>query len=129
MDVLEEDGSTRRLAVEHQDPAKVALALQLQERYPASPDALSGVPKVLRTGRPGYHPEITAEMVEAAARDEEHLRILREIGFTSAIIAPMIARGRTLGAITLVSAESGRRYERADLELATGPSRSAEHWR
>ena len=77
VDVLEEDGSTRRLAVEHQDPAKVALALALQERYPSSPDAPSGVPKVLRSGRSEFYPEITGEMVEAAARDEEHLRILR----------------------------------------------------
>src|SRR3712207_4905422 len=64
-------------------------------------------------------------MVEAAARDEEHLRILREIGFTAAIIVPMIARGRTLGAITLVSAESGRHYERDDLELAEELARRA----
>jgi PAS domain S-box-containing protein len=125
VDVLEEDGGTRRLAVEHQDPAKVALALELQERYPTSPDAPSGLPNVLRTGRSEFYPEITSEMVEAAARDEEHLRILREIGFTSAIIVPMIARGRTLGAITLVSAESGRHYERADLELAEELARRA----
>jgi PAS domain S-box-containing protein len=125
VDVLEEDGSTRRLAVEHQDPAKVALALELQERYPTSPEAPSGLPNVLRTGRSEFYPEITSEMVEAAARDEEHLRILREIGFTSALIVPMIARGRTLGAITLVSAESGRHYERADLELAEELARRA----
>jgi PAS domain S-box-containing protein len=57
-------------------------------------------------------------MLEAAARDEEHLRLLREIGFTSVIIVPMTTRGRTLGAITLVSSESGRRFGEADLELA-----------
>jgi PAS domain S-box-containing protein len=125
VDILEEDGSTSRLAVEHEDPAKVALALELQERYPPSPDAPSGVPNVIGTGRPEFYAEITGEMVEAAARDEEHLRILREIGFTSAIIVPMIAREKTLGAITLVSAESGRRYGEADLELAEELARRA----
>src|SRR3712207_7786657 len=38
-----------------------------------------------RTGRPEFYPEITDEMLEAVARDEEHLRLLREIGFTSVI--------------------------------------------
>ena len=123
VDVLEEDGSTHRLAVEHQDPAKVVLALELRERYPPSPQ--SGLPNVLRTGRPEFYPKVTDEMVEAAARDAEHLRILRELGFTSVIVVPMIARGRTLGALTLVSAESGRRYERADLEVAEELARRA----
>ena len=57
-------------------------------------------------------------MLVAAARDEEHLALLRELGFTSAIVVPMIARGKTLGAISLISAESGRKYDEADLDLA-----------
>jgi PAS domain S-box-containing protein len=117
VDVLEGD-SVERLAVEHQDPVKVALALKLQERYPPGPDESGGVQGVLKTGRSEFYPEITDEMLEAAARDEAHLELLREIGFTSAIVVPMIARGRTVGAVTLVSAESGRRYEEADLDLA-----------
>jgi signal transduction histidine kinase/ActR/RegA family two-component response regulator len=76
------------------------------------------VPQVLRTGKSELYPEISDEMLAAAAVDEEHLRIMREIGFTSAIIAPLVAQGRTLGVITLISAESGRRYGRDDLALA-----------
>jgi PAS domain S-box-containing protein len=117
VDVLE-DGSVERLAVEHPDPEKVVLALKLQERYPPDPEAPGGVYGVLRSGRPEFYPEITGEMLEAAALDEEHLELLREMGFTSAIVVPMIARGRTLGAVTLVSAESGRKYDEADLDLA-----------
>jgi PAS domain-containing protein len=83
------------------------------------------VPNVLRTGRPEFYAEVTGEMVEAAAIDEEHLRILREIGLTSLVIVPMITRGRTLVAITFVSAESGWRYERADLEPAEELARRA----
>ncbi len=124
VDVMD-DGSVERVAVEHEDPEKVTLALKLQERYPPDPEASSGVPNVLRTGRPEFYPEITDEMLEAAARDEEHLRLLREMGFTSVIIVPMVARGRTLGAVTLVSAESGRRYGEADLELAEELARRA----
>jgi PAS domain S-box-containing protein len=117
VDILEH-GSIERLAVEHPDPEKVLLAMKLQESYPQDPESLGGVYGVLRTGRPEFYPEVTDEMLEAAARDEEHLALLRDLGFTSAIVVPMIARGKTLGAISLVSAESGRKYDEADLDLA-----------
>jgi PAS domain S-box-containing protein len=107
-----------RLAVEHEDKAKIALALEIQERYPPETEADSAVLRVLDTGSSEFYPEITAEMLEAVARDEEHLALLRELGFTSVIIVPMVARGRTLGAISLVSAESRRRYGETDLGLA-----------
>ena len=115
----------RRLAASHQDPQKVAWAHELQRRYPPDPDEPGGVPYVLRTGRSEFYPDITEEMLEAGARDEAHLELLREVGFTSVIIVPMVARGRTLGAITLVSAESGRKYEEADLQLAEELGRRA----
>ena len=125
VDVLEEDGSTHRLAVEHQNPEKVAWAYELQRRYPPDPDAPRGVPGVLRSGRSEFYPEIPDEMLVAAARDPEHLRLMRRMSFTSAMIVPLVARGRALGAITLVSAESGRRYERVDLEVAEELARRA----
>jgi PAS domain S-box-containing protein len=124
VDVLEH-GSVERLAVEHPDPNKVALALKLQARYPPDLEAASGVPEVLRTGRVEFYPEVTDEMLQAAAIDEEHLELLRAIGFTSVILVPMNARERTLGVVTLVSAESGRRYEEADLDLAEELARRA----
>ena len=125
VDVLEEDGSVERLAVEHPDPGKVALAYELEERYPPGPGEPGGVRGVLREGQPAFYPEITEGMLAATARDEEHLELLREIGFSSAMLVPMIARGKTLGVITLVSAESRRRYGRADLRLAEELARRA----
>jgi signal transduction histidine kinase/PleD family two-component response regulator/HPt (histidine-containing phosphotransfer) domain-containing protein len=118
VDVLKEDGTLGRLAVAHEDPEKVELARKLEERYPADPESQTGIYKVLRTGRPEFYPDIPEEVLEATARDEEHLRLLREIGFTSAIIVPITARSRTLGTLTLVSAESGRPYTEVDLRLA-----------
>ena len=118
VDVLEEDGTLKRLAVAHVDPKKVEWAYELQKRYPPDMNSARGVPQVLRTGRPELYPEISDEMLVAGAIDEEHLKIMREIGFTSAIIAPLVAQGRTLGVITFISAESGRRYGREELALA-----------
>jgi len=125
IDVVKEDGSLDRLAVVHQDPEKVALAHELQERYPPDPDASRGVPQVLRTGQSELASEIPESLLDEAARDIEHRELIRELGLKSYIIVPLVARGQTLGVITLVTAESGRRYESADLELAEELARHA----
>src|SRR5215212_1636011 len=88
VDVLEDDGSVERLAVEHPDPGKVTLAYELEERYPPGPGEPGGVRGVLREGQPAFYPEITEGMLAATARDEEHLELLREIGFSSAMLVP-----------------------------------------
>jgi PAS domain S-box-containing protein len=125
VDVMEEDGSVERLAVEHSDPEKVALAYELQERYPSDPEATRGVRKVLQTGEPDMMAEIPDELLDQAAMDVEHRTIMRELGVRSYMVVPMVARGRSHGAITLVSAESGRRYEETDLRLAEELARRA----
>ena len=125
VDVMEEDGSVERLAVEHSDPEKVALAYELQERYPSDPEATRGVRKVLQTGEPDMMAEIPDELLDQAAIDVEHRTIMRKLGLRSYMVVPMVARGRNHGAITLVSAESGRRYEETDLRLAEELARRA----
>jgi PAS domain S-box-containing protein len=114
-----------RLAVSHVDSAKVALAEELRRRYPPDPEAPRGVPHVLRTGRSELYEDIPEAMLEAVAQDAEHLRLLRELGLRSAIVAPISAHGRTLGAITFVAAEAGRRYDRTDLGTAEDLARRA----
>ncbi|HEX9106090.1 MAG TPA: ATP-binding protein [Longimicrobiales bacterium] len=116
--VAEAGGEVRPIEVAHVNPPRVQLARQLAERYPDDPDADTGVHHVVRTGEAEFIPEITPEMIEAAARDAEHLRIIRELGLRSAMTVPMNARGRTLGAIAFIAAESGRRYTGFDLRFA-----------
>jgi PAS domain S-box-containing protein len=125
IDMLEEDGSINQLAVTHKDPETGTWGRELRRRYPPDPDAPQGVSRVLRSGKPEFYPEVTDEMLVATARDAEHLRIMREIGFTSVMILPLVTRGRTLGAISLVLAESGRRYEAGDLAVAEDLARRA----
>ncbi|MCZ7572140.1 MAG: PAS domain S-box protein [Ardenticatenaceae bacterium] len=125
VDIVADDGTIQRLAVEHVDPAKVALAHELQERYPPNPDAPYGVPQVLRTGEPEMYTEIADALLERGARKAESLEILRTLGLRSSLVVPMIARGRTLGAITFVTAESGRRYTSDDLLLGKDLARRA----
>jgi PAS domain S-box-containing protein len=125
VDLLDEDGSIRRVTVEHVDPAKVSLARAIQERYPVEPDVAYGVPHVLRTGEAELYPEIDDALLVAAARDDEHLAILRGVGLRSAMIVPLAGRERILGAFSLVSAESGRRFRPDDLTLAADLARRA----
>jgi PAS domain S-box-containing protein len=113
-----EDGCIRRLAVAHADPAMQQLARDVGDRFPPDPGAERGVARVLRTGEAEFVPEVTPEVLRAVARSDEHHRILLELGMRSAMVVPMEAHGEVLGAIVLIAAESGRRYEQRDLELA-----------
>lgn len=123
VDLVDEQGGLRRLGVAHVDPTKVALAADVERRYPTDPNASQGVPQVIRTGKSELYTEITDEMLVQGARDAEHLRMIRELGLRSAMVVPLIAHGQTLGAMTFVAAESGRRYGPDDLEFAEALAR------
>jgi PAS domain S-box-containing protein len=123
--VSDATGGYENIAVAHVDPEKVRWALELQERYPADQDAPTGVPQVIRTGRSELYPEIDEELLLAGAQDEEHLEILRQVRMSSAMVVPLRARDRTLGAITFIFAESGRQYSTHELELAEELGRRA----
>jgi signal transduction histidine kinase/CHASE3 domain sensor protein len=118
VDLVQEDGTVRQAVVAHVDEEKIKWAKELNKRYPPDYNGPSGAGHVIRTGQPEIYPEITDEMLVAAARDEQHLVITRELQIKSAIIVPMSARGHTLGALTLISTQKGRRYDDADLALA-----------
>ena len=125
VDVVEQGGGFRNVAVAHVDPAKVEWARRISERYPPDPNAASGVPNVLRTGESEIYTEVPWELLEKAAVDEEHLELIRQLQLRSVMIVPMVARGRTLGAISIVAAESGRTYDESDLALAEELARRA----
>jgi signal transduction histidine kinase len=116
---------SRELAVAHVDPSKVQLAKDFQKRYPPDPLAARGVPNVIRTGMSEIYPVIAGELPIDNVRSSAYRLITEELGLKSAMIVPMSARGRTFGAITFVSAESGRQYGDADLEMAEHLGRRA----
>jgi PAS domain S-box-containing protein len=119
VDVANDDGSLRRLAVAHQDAAKVRLAHELMQEYPPDPQSPSGSVAVFRTGKPEIVGEITDEMLVQAAKDERHLSLIRMLGLKSYLCVPLVVSGNPLGVLTFATAESGRRYRNADLALAT----------
>src|SRR4029079_15655818 len=119
IDVVGDEGSIERLTVAHVDPEKVQWAHALAEKYPTDPQAPYGVPNVIRTGQPELFAEIPGELLREATADTPELQeTLAGLGLKSSMCVPLVARQRTLGAITFISAESGRRYSEGDLATA-----------
>jgi PAS domain S-box-containing protein len=125
VELLDENGALQNVAVAHVDPEQVEMAQELRTRYPPDPDAETGAPGVTRTGKSQLYPEIPDELLAESAEDEEHLSLIKALGLESAMVVPLIARGKALGAITYVSSEPGRRYGQEDLELAEDLARRA----
>jgi PAS domain S-box-containing protein len=119
VDVLEADGSLSLIALAHVDPAKVEWARELRRRFPPDPSDPTGLANVVRTGVSELVPEITQELIDAASiTDTELMDVIERLQLSSVMYVPLIARGRTLGALTMVWAESGKHYSESDLRLA-----------
>ncbi len=118
VDLFDSEGHRESVAVAHKDPAKLTLAERLRAYEPERLDPERGLGKLLRTGEPQLHPQITDEMLADAAFDEQHLSLLRSVGFRSVLLVPLAVQGRVIGALTLVNAESAREFDRADLDFA-----------
>jgi PAS domain S-box-containing protein len=123
--VLKEDDIIQPLATAHVDPEKVKWANEINAKYPLDPNEPRGTAQVLRTGQSELYPYIPDELLVEAARDAEHLRLLRQVGFRSVMIVPMQAHGKTLGTLSFVAAESKRSYDQTDLALAEELARRA----
>jgi PAS domain S-box-containing protein len=118
VDLFDEDGRREPVAVAHVDPARLEMASKLRAYEPEELDPDQGIGRVRRTGEAALYEEISDEMLIGAAVDEEHLRLLRAVGMRAVLIVPMTARGRAIGTLTLVSAESGRAFDESDVEFA-----------
>jgi PAS domain S-box-containing protein len=118
IDMVDENGDVTQVAVAHVDPAKVEMAHDMRERYPPDMTADTGLPAIIRGGPAELYPDIPDELLVAAAQDEEHLRVAREVGLRSAMAVPMRIGDETLGVIPFASAESGRSFDEDDLAFA-----------
>jgi PAS domain S-box-containing protein len=126
VDVLDDDGKLERLEVTHIDPGKEALVREMRRRYPLSLEtSQSPSAEAMRTGRSQLMHVVPESFLHKMARDAEHYRMLHELGYCSAMVVPLLASGRTLGALAFFSADSRRRYDAADLSLAEELARRA----
>ena len=113
-----EDGKVRRVALAHVDPAKEKMLTRRQPTYEPDPKGAHPIMQVVRTGRSQLVNDLQDSTLVASARDNQHLNDLRSLGVNSVIVVPLPVGGKRSGAITLVQAESGRKYDEADLVFA-----------
>jgi PAS domain S-box-containing protein len=117
-------GYLRPVAVAHRDPGRVRVARDLAERYPARVDR-GGAGEVLRTGVAQVVNDITDDMLRVGAADAEHYELLSRLGMQAAMVVPLLVGPTTIGALTLISAQSGRRFSDLDVTLASELGRRA----
>ncbi|HEV7753188.1 MAG TPA: SpoIIE family protein phosphatase [Baekduia sp.] len=125
VDVLDARGAIQQVAVAHVEPEKVRFAREFRKRYPVSVDDPDGPAAVIRDGATSLTEAITDELLVAVAHDDEHLVLLRELGLRSALVVPLEASGRVIGALTLVLTDETRRFTAADVALAEELGRRA----
>jgi PAS domain S-box-containing protein len=121
IELLEDSGGRRPVAIAHQDPEREALMRRWRERGTLAETERVGMGSTFATGEAKLMEEIAPEAVVASARErtgEEGAELMEAIGPRSQIVVPMRARGRVLGALSLTMAESGRRYTERELDLA-----------
>jgi len=123
VEILSPAGTLDAVALAHVDPEKVALGWELRERYPVTPDDDGGAAEVLRTGEPQLVQEIPDDLLVAAARDEEHLRLMRALGMRSVLVLPLKWGKQVLGTMSFV--QQRHTFSDAEVELAEQLARRA----
>jgi signal transduction histidine kinase len=123
--VLEADGYLRTVDNVSSRPERLVVLTELRDHYPFDPDAQRGIAAVLRTGETLFTPDVDMGIVQMYAKDSRHQELIAQLGVHSAMIVPLLARGRVFGAISLNLAETERRYMREDLAVAEELARRA----
>lgn len=127
VNILEADGTIRLAALAHANPERGALWRQWAEQFPLQIDAESETPRVLRSGQAEWDFDVKYEP-EGAARSEAleaRRQFMTRLGIHSYLVVPLVARGRTFGAMTFVRSEGQTRYTFEDLLVAEELARRA----
>lgn len=118
IDMITVEGVLEMLAVAHRDPKQIKWARQYRQQNPPDLSSEVGVAAVLKTGKSLFYPTITDEMLVAVAKTKKELALTRKLGFTSAMMVPLIIHGKTVGVITFVATNSKRNFTKTDLQMA-----------
>jgi Stage II sporulation protein E (SpoIIE)/GAF domain len=121
----DQQGYLRAVAVAHADSGRIRFAREYNERYPTRTSDPGGLAQVIRSGEPQLVNDISDELLERVIEDREQLDALRGLGMRAVMLVPMVAASGVIGAISFVSAESGRTFTAADLRLAVELGRRA----
>lgn len=116
--VVTDENTIQRTGLAHADPTKEELLRNIRQRYPLERNPAHPVVRAVHAGERTFSPEISPELLGAISRDEGQLALLQQVGITSYMCVPLVARGRRIGAVAFVLADPVRRYTADDLALA-----------
>ena len=122
-----EDGLLHNVAIAHveNNGANADSARRFQNQLERDPRLPWDIEGVLSSGRAQLVLEHEAEYLRRVNASPEYIQLIGEIGARSAIVAPLSARGRTLGLMIWITAHSGRIYDESDVKLAEELARRA----
>ncbi|HEV3071922.1 MAG TPA: GAF domain-containing SpoIIE family protein phosphatase [Solirubrobacteraceae bacterium] len=125
IDLRDEDGSIRDVAVAASNQGIARNLEKLRKRHQLDPDGEHPVARVIRSGDPVLLPEMTNTLLRSFAQGSEHAQFMIDHGYRSAVVAPLVARGRTLGALSVLRLGDGLPYDEEDLDLVCELARRA----
>src|SRR4051812_33470875 len=118
VDVSNDDGSLRQITSGHPDPEQELFLVELRRRYRAETRGSEGVLRVIETGEPELQPDVTGVAAARTTIHPDEADLYERLGPKSYVIVPLVARGRTIGALTLLSTRAGRHYGPGDVSFA-----------
>lgn len=116
IELANDDGDLERVAVAHADPHRLALIREIEREYPPGEDDPSR--RIVRSGASEHVRELTHDMLVASARDSHHLELILALGLRSWMAVPIVVDRRAIGVLAFASSESGRLFERRDVDIA-----------
>jgi signal transduction histidine kinase len=116
--MIDENDNIVEVAVNHTNPNKVSLASELFSQYKDDPNSTMGVPVILKTGKPEIIHEFNDEYIAKLNINPLVLKTVKELGLTSYMGVPLIARDKIVGALTFSSIKRERLYTETDLKFA-----------
>jgi PAS domain S-box-containing protein len=117
-DVIEPGFGLRRVAWQHANPERQAMFDEVARYMPSPRFADHPVSRVVASGQSILVPHVTDEWLRAAATSPEHLELMRALQARSVLSVPLRGHTGLVGVLTCATAESGRRYSMADVQLA-----------
>src|SRR5690349_15360874 len=117
VDLLDSQGEIRDVAVAASDPELEKGLEHMRNRFPISLEGDHPVAQVIRSGRPLLLARMDGEVLRSIAESDAHAAFMIDNGYRSAVVAPLVARDRTLGAISVLRFGEREPYEREDLDL------------
>ena len=125
LDIVEAEDKFERIGEAHVDPAKSQLLREVATFPRSALTARHPLVRVMTTGEPVLEADVTPAFIRASFAEAGQRRIVEALEPRSLICVPLVTSGKPIGALTLVTSGSGRRYEPADLSLAADLARRA----